>query len=1063
MRIYKAVLFATSAIVASIVTSSTALAQAPAAAQQRPVDCTSADQVNHPSGACARTDMTQPGKAADAAASTGGADNGVASPAGAAAAEPSPSATGASAAQAAGAVAGDVVVTGSRLRNSEFRNINPVQVITSEESTLRGFADTTAILQSATVAGTGTQLNNNFTGFVVNGGPGANTVGLRGLSPDRTLVLLNGKRLGPAGTQGAVSAVDLNTIPSTIIDRIEIIKDGASATYGSDAVTGIINIITKQNVNGGDLHVYGRQPVDGGGEVGDIAGDYGKAFGRGYINGSFDIYRQDALDLGDRDYLNCRQDFAYSQANGQRIDLANAFTGRPKCENILGGLALDANTGFRYLVTPGTAGNGIANSPARYPGLSRVACTIYTNGLCASTAGATIDVNATRLNRSLQPTEDNPAFLNSNAVSPVRRYTVTASGGYDVLPKWATVYGDFLYNKRQSTQEGFRQIFPVVYPTNPTNPLLAAGHYSEPVVLTPFGTQQDVDYYRGLVGVKGALPDFLTLHNWHYDVSVQFSRSDGSYTTDIIRQDRLNATTGPTACDTTFVNPNITDDTTDSMAIREPGVACQPVNWTRATQGDGFTADEKAFLTGKDTGHTTYEQSYVEGDFTGDLFTLPAGAVSTDVGFHVRRDRINDVPGPESLSGNSYALATSGITRGGQNVYEGFGEVGIPILRDLPFVKSLLIDISGRYSHYDQIGDSKTYKANVVWQITSWFALKYDQGTSFRAPALFERFLANQQGFLAQAAIDPCIDYTANANANVAAHCAASGVPPTYLGNNPTALITSGGGGSSLQPETSLSKTASVVLTPKLFGTNVNVQVDYFQNRISDTITQFGAGNIVTQCYARNDYPNQFCNLFTRDLNPASPTYLGILSVQDNYLNVGQLVDRGIDLTIRSSFHLPLNVLFSFDSQHSWVLQNTTELLPGTSQDFNGTNGSPRYVGNYNFRFDYQKWTFNWFVLTVGPTSDSKIGTNVAASYRGTGVPYHFLDKTGFYAISNLSLRRVFNGGLTLEGGLQNAFDRKPPAYSNLGYENTIGSTTLQGTQYDFFGRSVFLQLDKKF
>ena len=759
MRVMKSALFATSAIFGLISTAGLANAQGSSgyqapANQQRPADCTSQDQVNNPSGACARTDSTEPSAAASAAAVAGSTDNGVTAPAGAAAAIPSPSQTSQTGAQASGEGASEqgVVVTGSRLRNSEFRNINPVQVITSEESTLRGFADTTAILQSATVAGTGTQLNNNFTGFVVNGGAGANTVGLRGLAPDRTLVLLNGKRLGPAGTQGGVSSVDLNTLPSTIIDHIDIIKDGASATYGSDAVTGIINIITKQNTNGGDLHVYGKPTIQGGGAVGDIAGDYGKTFGRGYVNGSFDIYRQDALDLKDRDYLNCKQDFAYSQATGERIDLSNAATGRTKCVNILGGLALDDNTGYRFNVTPGTAGNGIANSPGRYAGLTRVNCTIYTNGLCARTGTAGIDVDATRLNRALQPTEDNPAFLNSNAVSPVRRYTVTASAGYDLVPKWATVYGDFLYNKRQSTQESYRQIFPDLDAANPTNPLLALGHMSEPVVLTPFGSQQDVDYYRGLVGVKGALPDLFTLHNWRYDLSAQFSRSDGSYSTDIIYLDRLNAVTGPTACDANYVNPYLGGD---SLATHEPGVACQPVNWTRATQSDGFTADEKNYLTGRDTGRTIYEQSYVEGDFSGDLLTLPAGAVSADVGFHVRRDRINDVPGPESLSGNSYALATSGITRGGQNVYEGFGEVGIPILRDLPFVKNLLLDVSGRYSHYDQIGDAKTYKANVVWQITSWFALKYDQGTSFRAPALYERFLANQQAYLGQLAIDP--------------------------------------------------------------------------------------------------------------------------------------------------------------------------------------------------------------------------------------------------------------------------------------------------------------------
>lgn len=981
-----------------------------------------------------------------------------------AAAQPAPPSTSS---DASGEVSA-VVVTGSRLRNKEFSSLAPLQVITSEEATLRGFADTAAILQSATVAGNGTQINNNFTGFVVNGGPGVNTVALRGLGTDRTLVLLNGKRLGPAGTQGAVSSVDLNTLPSTIIDHIEIIKDGSSSIYGSDAVAGIINIITKQNLNGGDLHAYSKFTGDGGGLTTDVAGDWGKTFSHGYITASVDVYSQEALHYRDRNYLNCTQDFAYDQTTGARLDLTNQTTGAVKCQNILGGLAISDNTGYRYTVTPGTAGNGIPNSPARYAGLTRVNCTIYSNGLCARTAPTdTINVAATRVSRALQPTEDNPGYLDSDAVSPVRRYTGTLSGAYDIVPNYVTAYGDFLFNRRVSTQLGYRQVFPDVEATNPTNPLLSIRNESEPVVLTPFGTAQKVDYYRGVGGFRGALPDFGTFKNWRYDLSLQFSQSTGDYSTDIIRADRLSAVIAPNGCDTTYAGPYIggpfdANGNQLSMSQYEPGKACQPVNFTRATQNDRFTDSEKAFLGGYDTGHTNYEQSYIEGDFNGDIFPLPAGAASADVGFHVRRDRINDVPGPETLAGNSWGLSTAGITRGAQNVYEVFGEVGIPILRDVPFAYRVNMDISGRYSHYTTVGDAKTYKAAIRWDVAPWLGFKYDQGTSFRGPALYELFLANQSGFIGQLGLDPCIDYTASGNANVQKNCAAAGVPAGYLGNNPTAQVFSGGGGSNLQPETSFARTVGIIFQPRWFGLNINAEVDYYENKIHNTITQFGAGNIVNQCYSRNDYPNAYCNLFTRDLNPASPTYLGITTVQNNYLNVGTVIDRGIDLNIRSTFKLPYEVKLTFNSQHSWTLRSTTELLPGTIQDYNGTIGNPRYVGNFDFRFDWRTWTVDWFVATVGPTSDSKFGPNTAASYRGTGVPYQFLDKTGFYAISNLSVRKQFRNGITAEAGVQNLFDLKPPSYSDLGYESLIGQTPLT-SQYDLYGRSIFLQLDKKF
>jgi iron complex outermembrane receptor protein len=139
----------------------------------------------------------------------------------------------------------EIVVTGSRIRRDEFTSASPVQVIDMEMSTLAGLIDTTEILQGSTVAANSSQINNLLGGFVVNGGPGVNTLDLRGLGANKTLVLLNGRRLNPAGTRGTVAAVDLNTLPASVIQRVEILKDGASSVYGSDAVTGVVNIITR--------------------------------------------------------------------------------------------------------------------------------------------------------------------------------------------------------------------------------------------------------------------------------------------------------------------------------------------------------------------------------------------------------------------------------------------------------------------------------------------------------------------------------------------------------------------------------------------------------------------------------------------------------------------------------------------------------------------------------------------------------------------------------------------------------------------------------------------------
>jgi len=960
-----------------------------------------------------------------------------------------------------------VVVTGSRIRQpAEFASPDPIQVITAEESTLRGFTDTAQIIQQSTVAGNGTQINNFFTGYVVNGGPGVNTVSLRGLGTDRTLVLIDGQRVGPAGTQGAVGSVDLNTIPSTIIDRIDILKDGSSSIYGSDAVAGVVNIITKKNLDGGDLHVYAK-PFSWGGNEYDVAGSYGKTWDRGFFNVSGDYYRQDALRDYQRKYLSCTEDFAHNAVTGASLDLTDPTTGATKCYNELGQSIEDANTGRLYIPTSAATPGVPTNNNFPSVGLARAGCTVrdFPNGaFCSTNTAYPIDVALTRASLAEEPFND-PETLNTTAISPVTRYTITASLGYDLFPNRVQFYNDFLFNRRISSQTAWRQVFPYVSPGNPSNPFNTVnGDYLLPIVLTPFGQQQQVDYFRDIGGFRGNLPNLWTISHIHYDLAFQFSQSKGTYKSDIIQFDRLNATSGPSACDPTFGSGGSSFNGGPSMTDLGDTATCVPINWLADSFNGGFSPAEKAFLTATDIGHTTYEQGYVQGDVTADLFELPAGPLGTDVGFHVRRDRINDVPGEYTLEGDSWGLSGAGITRGAQDVQELFAEFSVPVLKNFPFVKALNFNISGRYSHYDTVGDAKTYKASMNWRITDWFAVKYVQGTSFRAPQLYELFLANQTGYLNQFGLDPCINYGMGASANVAKNCASQGIPPNYAGTGPSALEVAGGAGKgNLLPETSLAKTVGLVFTPHWFGINAGVEVDYYENHISNGIQQFGASNILYSCYNSNTFPtNGYCNLFTRDLNPSSPTYLNILQVDNNYVNVASVLDRGLDATFFLSQKLPYDIRFRFDSQLSWTFEESTQLPNATKVDYNGTVGSPSFVGNMNFKFDWHTWTVNWFVNMIGKTSDDRLVSDQVPNYRGTGVAANVLIHTPFYAVHNLSFQKKIGDDLTVTAGVLNVFDEPPPAYSDEGVEGLLGQVPL-ASQYDLVGRTGFVQLDKKF
>ena len=161
----------------------------------------------------------------------------------------------------------NIVITGTRIRQPEFTSPDPVSLIDPQLSKQAGYLDTADMLQSSPIAAGSTQITSALSSnFVTNGGPGAETIDLRGLGPNRTLVLLNGRRAGPAGTRGGVSSFDLNVLPQSIVQRVDILKTGASSIYGSDAVAGVVNLITKTDFNGLQIDGFGSIPTKRGGE-----------------------------------------------------------------------------------------------------------------------------------------------------------------------------------------------------------------------------------------------------------------------------------------------------------------------------------------------------------------------------------------------------------------------------------------------------------------------------------------------------------------------------------------------------------------------------------------------------------------------------------------------------------------------------------------------------------------------------------------------------------------------------------------------------------------------------
>ena len=954
-----------------------------------------------------------------------------------------------------------LVVTGSRIKRDEYSSASPIQVITSEQSALEGLVDTAEILQQSSLVAGSQQVNAQFTGFVNVGGVGVSTVSLRGLGAQRTLVLLNGRRLGPAGIGGQVGPVDLNVIPQSMIDRIEILKDGASSIYGSDAIAGVVNFITKSNTDGGNLSIYGNMPYETGGELYRINGSWGKTFDRGYISVGADYYHQEALRRGDREQTACAADYLFDPVTGARKDHLDVDTGKPLCWNILVNTLRTTTLGDLVFTRPGvTYPNSAQGNNSPVVGMART-----------SRAGYPLTY----------PYRENthPNYDKAIIRYPVDRYSLSAFGGFDLTPS-TEVYGEFLFNRRETASYSASNFTPVrvtntlrqttsgllfdhVYNRRPDTGL-TFGQTITPIIARKIETNQTVDYTHGLVGVRGDFGSFL--EGWDWDVYAQWSKSDAEYNTEFMYTDRLAAlSTSGSPCTNAPAFGNVS------------GFDCANINggaglnWTdpRVLRGD-LNASEQAFLTGWNTGETTYEQKVVEATVTGDLFTLPAGPVGVALGAQWRTEEINDNPGANALAKNMYNYSTGGITKGDDTIVEYFGELEVPLFRGLPGIENLTANLSGRYSDYDSYGTSSTYKIGLNWTITPSWRIRATKGTSFRAPGLYEMHLGDLSGFLSQSSIDPCFDYAnSGVSALTQANCLAAGVPNTYNGTFgggaiPSALIIQRGNNINLKAEESEAKSIGVIWTPDFI--DLSVAVDYFEIEVNDEIRRFGAANILSQCYSTTTGAS-FCSLFERDA-----TTHGVNFVYDAYVNVQSQISRGVDLTIGYNHEFSFGRL-ALDGQFNWQFQDDTTLLGGGGAvTNNGATLDPDFVGNLSATFDHGDWRVFWGVDFIGKTSDTEgFGGDVFASSVYANLPAgissnncaaannycsYYKQYTEFTAYHAVSVRRRMDDW-TFTAGVNNLFDEAAPSQSTG--QPRIG--TAAGYNFDLIGRRAFVSIAK--
>lgn len=989
----------------------------------------------------------------------------------------------------------DIVVTGSRIRRDNFATPFELNVISKQESDLNGARDVASTLQAGSITSGTSQINGAFLGFVSENGAAANTVGLRGLGSERTLVLLNGRRLAPAGVGTQLVAADLNVLPDAIVDRIEILREGASSVYGSDAIAGVINIITDNKLDGITIEGFDNQPTDTGGAGNTMRGSIaaGKVFDRGHITASFEFKRETGLIAADRRGFTCPRDLLFNQTTGAEVGSIDPATGGLSCYPY----ALGSGSGI-------ASGYGIAEG---FTGLfNRIT---YANG----------DINTLRTANGLTRVSPSPVQNLQTIITPLKTYTGYLNGSYelDVLGD-AEIYGEALFTRRESHQQNPQQLSltqrllspniqiyggsyagtPVSaygYPTSPffPNSAAAAGYN----VFTPFilpqelqQNRQRIDYVRANGGLRGN----LGIGDWKYDANFQYAHSSGTSTITQIATNRLNnvlqAVLAPTGTPASLIIAAIPGEfgagnnytcasNVDANDAIIAGSTCAPLDLYNPAvlQHGSIPANVYNYLYQPETEHTTFTEEIASIAFDGKLFNLPAGAVGAAVGYEHRYDATNDIPSLNTQDGNLYNYA-AGIVKGSDQIDEVYGELDIPIFRDQPWAKAADIDVSGRYTHYRSYGSDFTYHINGQYTINDVIRIRGNYGTSFRAPNIYER-LVTQTGFLGSGA-DPCSGFgeSAGPGSPLYNNCVAALTPIlgaagalNYISSNGPEQRTVGGQGH-LKSERSTTWGGGVIITAPANTIDVSLALDYFNIKVNGEIGNFGS-DILTRCYDADNFgpSNPYCALIApREVGGAHPG--SIISFDSPFYNIAMQKSSGVDVDLQYGTHIA-GGRFTARVQGTRNLHQEFQPFAGEPvTDFNGTlgqqgePGGPKVVGNLDADWtDSSKTiTIHYGLKYVGrQDSTSQYGGYIAGDGLGAVNTIYYVSPYFEHAVS-VKLRFPDLGDFTV--GVTNLTNSHPPIVSQTPGSDQevirIGNYD-NSSNYDYYGRSVFMHFSHTF
>jgi outer membrane receptor protein involved in Fe transport len=932
----------------------------------------------------------------------------------------------------------EVVVTGSRLRREVVNAPTPAAVVTGEEIRNSGYVSLAdSLVDLPLMGGNFSQQTVGATLFQA----GQARVDIRGLGGTnvRTLVLVDGRRhvFSDAGTPG----VDLNMIPQLMVDHVDVVPGGASAVYGSEAIAGVVNVIMRKELDGFQADVQGGVTGHGDGEEFRLGAMYGHKFANDRLNVLVggEIVRSEPIMQTDRDW-------AYP---GLRRTTTPPATIVPNSKSTASSTAVfQFPTGQAYALDVRNPSQVVALG-APCIGVATPAC--QDEALIYSTAYASLQSRvsrgAVRGYVDYQIDDHTKVFADLN-YARVEGYTTSSPAfstntGTGTMPVLLRGDNAFL-NGPGATAAALRQAW-----TSARMPLTSAGVAAVSKFWGEFGGRDNKsvrETTRVVVGMEGQFPAFdRTVHwNWYG----QYGQMDGTVTS---TGEPYKARVAQ-AVDAVVVNGQIV---CRDAAARAAG--CVP--WDVI---NGPNQAAVAWANGVSTVDQTVKQTVFSGNIDTNLFDLPAGPLAIAAGAEYRKEEssfVQDAAGAANL----LFINQIGTRAGSYNVKEAFGEVRVPILRDMPFADELSLEFAGRAADYSTVGKAYQHRTAAVWAPIRDIRIRASQGVAVRAPNIIELYSPQSRSFI-NTAQDPCdkqVFAVATAAQQAARRITCAAAIPNYDPTTFTSNIGPGrpslplllGGNSDLHEEKAHTYELGVVIQPR-FAPTLQISFDFFKYNLSDQIGTPDLNTLLgplcynsTQAYASNPY----CAMISRDATGK------ISQVALINQNIARTKVEGLDASIAYAFDT--EDLFNADYGRVGLRLDGTDTYRYAVQGQPGepyanlanlaTTGVPRWRAEFTGTWEKGPVGLTWVTHYIGSMASTNAFPAAALD------PYY----TGDYFSHDLRATWAFNDQIDLRAGVLNLTDKKPQQLP----ETYTGASSAGAGLYDNRGRFFFVGASLKY